>query len=130
MGSRWPEIPDIDEPMVVIDLEARGIEVPALTTSVVIGVSRAAAPPSVPEDQVDVALTTSSHAAGAMGRLYGSGQGARAARSAHPDLANSRGNSRPGPARRIWSRRAGRPVDRIARLFDAAERTRVPKLAG
>ncbi len=61
MGSRWPEIPDVDEPMVVIDLDARGVEMPALTTSVVIGVSRAAEPPSAAEDGVDVALSTSSH---------------------------------------------------------------------
>jgi enoyl-CoA hydratase/carnithine racemase len=61
MGSRWPESPDIDEPMVVIDLDARGAKVPALTTSVVVGVSRAADPPSLADDEVDVALTTSSH---------------------------------------------------------------------
>jgi enoyl-CoA hydratase/carnithine racemase len=61
MGSRWPEIPDIDEPMVVVDLDARGIDVPLLTTSVVVGVSRATEPPFLAEGGVDVALSTRSH---------------------------------------------------------------------
>jgi Enoyl-CoA hydratase/isomerase len=57
MGSRWPAIPDIDEPMVVVDLDDDRIDVPVLTTSVIIGVSRAAIPTSRAAEQVDVALT-------------------------------------------------------------------------
>ncbi len=56
MGSRWPAIPDIDEPMVVVDLDVHGIDVPALATSVIVGVSRAAEPPSLEAERVDVAL--------------------------------------------------------------------------
>jgi enoyl-CoA hydratase/carnithine racemase len=62
MGSRWPDSPDINEPMVVVDLDAGGIDLPDLTTSVVIGVSRAADPPSLASDGVDVALSGSRHA--------------------------------------------------------------------
>jgi enoyl-CoA hydratase/carnithine racemase len=57
MGSRWPAIPDIEEPMVVVDLDADRIDVPALTTSVIIGVSRAADPDAMEGERVDVALT-------------------------------------------------------------------------
>jgi enoyl-CoA hydratase/carnithine racemase len=57
MGARWPAIPDIDEPMVVVDLDADPIDVPALTTSVVIGVSRAAEPISLAAERADVALS-------------------------------------------------------------------------
>jgi enoyl-CoA hydratase/carnithine racemase len=60
MGSRWPAVPDIDEPMVVVDLDVDRIDVPALTTSVIIGVSRAAEPASVVAEGVDVALTVAS----------------------------------------------------------------------
>jgi enoyl-CoA hydratase/carnithine racemase len=62
MGSRWPAVPDIDEPMVVVDLDADGIDVPALTTSVIIGISRAAEPDSMQPERVDVALTTAADA--------------------------------------------------------------------
>jgi enoyl-CoA hydratase/carnithine racemase len=58
MGSRWPAIPDIDEPMAVVDLDADGFDVPALTTSVIIGISRATEPDSMQSKRVDVALTT------------------------------------------------------------------------
>lgn len=61
MGSRWPVLADIDEPMTVVDLDADQIEVPALASKVVIGVSRAGVPPNSVAEGVDVALTISSH---------------------------------------------------------------------
>jgi enoyl-CoA hydratase/carnithine racemase len=57
MGSRWPASPDLDEPMVVVNLDVDGIEVPGLTTSVIIGISQALEPPSREAPRVDVALT-------------------------------------------------------------------------
>jgi enoyl-CoA hydratase/carnithine racemase len=61
MGSRWPKIPGMDEPMVVVDLDTGAVDVPALTTSVVIGVSQAPEPPSLAEERVDVAICTAGH---------------------------------------------------------------------
>jgi enoyl-CoA hydratase/carnithine racemase len=61
MGARWLEIPDIDEPMVVVDLDAGSTGIRPLTTSVVIGVSRTSAPPPLAEHVADVALTASTH---------------------------------------------------------------------
>jgi enoyl-CoA hydratase/carnithine racemase len=58
MGSRRPAIPDIDEPMVVVDLDVGGIDLTPLTTSVIIGLSRTAGPSATKADGVDVALTT------------------------------------------------------------------------
>jgi len=61
MGSRWPVLADIEEPIAVVDLDADRIEVPALAGKVVIGISRAGVPPDSAGEGVDVALTVSSH---------------------------------------------------------------------